>query len=404
LPPAMSDAAAAAPAVDPKGTYIANCGQDYKVARLPDFMLFRDRVLCEDDWKSAYKSKPGKGTSVQCFTQPAAEDSAGAGLNIIKVVVEFPTLDPAVIYDALHDPEFRKTWDNNMLKGYNLCQLDARNDIGYYAAKFPWPLQDRDFLNLRSWMEFDNGEYIIMNYSVKHSEVPETTKFTRGLSYNTGYYLKPMNNGPSVGTKMLYLSHSDPKGNIPHMVLNSTMTSLVPKMMAALETNSNNYAAWSAENHPQGYVPPWLTPKQSWNPAAAEAAPVSLLARTASAAEGSAASEQAADGTDRAAAVPVVTSSKEVEAMQQQLDMLKRQLFIANQKGGSDITLAPVAPRQDDTRAVQQFRSMMHDALNFVDRQYVQEGRVPTMEEYLTRLRGVIEGLAKTAKNVPPTA
>jgi len=40
------------------------------------------------------------------------------------------------LYDVLHDPIYRKTWDPNILEGEEICRIDANNDIGYYASSF----------------------------------------------------------------------------------------------------------------------------------------------------------------------------------------------------------------------------------------------------------------------------
>ena len=40
----------------------------------------------------------------------------------------------SILYDVLHDPIYRKTWDFNILEGQEICRIDANNDIGYYAS------------------------------------------------------------------------------------------------------------------------------------------------------------------------------------------------------------------------------------------------------------------------------
>ena len=39
------------------------------------------------------------------------------------------------MYDVLHDADYRRIWDDNMLECYEICQLDRCNDIGYYSSE-----------------------------------------------------------------------------------------------------------------------------------------------------------------------------------------------------------------------------------------------------------------------------
>jgi len=45
------------------------------------------------------------------------------------------------MYDVLHDGDYRRCWDENMVECYEICQLDRYNDIGYYSSKLIFILE-----------------------------------------------------------------------------------------------------------------------------------------------------------------------------------------------------------------------------------------------------------------------
>jgi hypothetical protein len=53
----------------------------------------------------------------------------------VKVHVIFSDIEALTLYDTLHDPEYRPDWDDNMIEGFLIEQLDKCNDVGYYSAK-----------------------------------------------------------------------------------------------------------------------------------------------------------------------------------------------------------------------------------------------------------------------------
>ena len=366
-----------------------------------------------------------------------AEGTLGKGLSMYKVKALFPNVVPNMMYDSLHDPDYRKTWDDNMLEGFNITQLDERNDIGYYAAKFPRFISNRDFLNQRFWMEFDNGEYMICNHTVEHKSCPLKKSCVRGVSYLTGFYIQPLRPGQSPdekGTQFLYMSHADPKGSIPTWVNNMVSSTLIPSLIGKLDTNAQNYVKWAAQTKPKGWVAPWKTPKLSWDaksvhdlptpskpPAAASSqahAPSSgnNNSRTSSASShqqehqqvhktsrsGSTASTSNVGGggggdvlsaAGAAAATPPAArrgaGGREKAGVAEEKEMFLE----AQQKALGELSLSPVPPIQaGEDKATAHYRATMHGACNFVDRQFIQEGVVPSLAEYLSRLRGVLQG------------
>lgn len=79
-----------------------------------------------------------------------------------QVRTTFTDVDSATLYDVLHDPDFRKTWDQTMLEGAEICAINPNNDIGYYASKVV--LVFFSFVSVSMWHETDNifGSFLIL--------------------------------------------------------------------------------------------------------------------------------------------------------------------------------------------------------------------------------------------------
>ncbi|GCC39703.1 hypothetical protein chiPu_0023636, partial [Chiloscyllium punctatum] len=71
----------------------------------------------------------------------------------------------------------------------------------------PKPLKNRDVVTLRSWLPM-GSDYIIMNYSVKHSKYPPRKERVRAVSVQTGYLVETNSANSSTLT---YLAQVDPK-------------------------------------------------------------------------------------------------------------------------------------------------------------------------------------------------
>ena len=53
---------------------------------------------------------------------------------IFQIHTTFAEVSPHHIYDVLHDPDYRKVWDQHMIESHDIGCLNPNNDIGYYAS------------------------------------------------------------------------------------------------------------------------------------------------------------------------------------------------------------------------------------------------------------------------------
>ncbi|XP_032907070.1 START domain-containing protein 10 [Catharus ustulatus] len=214
-----------------------------------DFGAFRAECESERGWSLTY-SKGGVGVWVQLLEPERA-------LHKIKCRMECRDVPAETLYDVLHDIEYRKKWDTNVIETFDIGRLTANSDVGYYAWRCPKPLKNRDVVTLRSWLPM-GSDYIIMNYSVKHPKYPPRKDMVRAVSIQTGYLIE------GTGAKsctITYLAQVDPKGSLPKWVVNKSSQFLAPKAMKKMYKACLKYPEWKQKHDP--HFKPWLFPEQS---------------------------------------------------------------------------------------------------------------------------------------------
>ncbi|CAF0723494.1 unnamed protein product [Didymodactylos carnosus] len=135
-------------------------------------------------------------------------------MNIVRS--EFNGISAEILYDVIHDAQYRTQWDTAMLDGYELCSVSPNSDIGYYS-----------YFGL-------NKEKYIINHSVNHVREPPKKGFVRGISYITGM--------------------------LPAWAVNKASKILVPKLMKRLLKASLKYEKWKSKNNSN--YRPWINPEQ----------------------------------------------------------------------------------------------------------------------------------------------
>jgi len=218
----------------------------YRLMGDEDFERFKSKVLDDEGWNLVHQEN--KFGPLKTWTKKTDESP----IDLVKMWCEFNGVTGETLYDVLHDADYRSVWDDKMIAGYRIQELDATNEISYYAAKAPPTITNRDFLNMRSWRALtDAGEWIIMNHSELHPDMPPQKSFVRGESILTGYLVRRKEGGCILN----YLTHSDPKGWIPNWVINTLASKYAPKILAKLYEACLAYEAWKEKQGTSGRPP-----------------------------------------------------------------------------------------------------------------------------------------------------
>jgi len=221
---------------------------EVRVSTDKDFEHFHSLVNNDDGWTNSYNKH-------NLIVKTRWTDESR--IKLIKVSYPMENVTLETLYDALHDPEYRKVWDKDMANSYDICKLNDNNVIGWYAAKMPPPLKFRDWCLLRTWKKTDK-EFMIFNHSVEHNAVPVRKNYVRSISYLTGYYGKKLDKNT---TQMIFLTQTDPKGKLPKWFVNFLSTSMTPRIMKKLYKTTLGYEKWHKKSG--AAHKPWLEPEHN---------------------------------------------------------------------------------------------------------------------------------------------
>ncbi|KAK6473704.1 PCTP-like protein [Huso huso] len=230
-----------------------------KVPDDSDFSRFQGQCESQEGWVNKY-SKSGMEVWIDLPPPtPAHHDRSQNQVKIHKIKCRMAMKDvsAASMYDVLHDGEYRRKWDTNVIESFDIARITINTDVGYYSWRCPKPLKNRDVVTLRSWLVKDD-EYMIINSSVKHPKYPPRKDLVRAISILTGFLIK--STGPNSCT-FTYLCQADPRGSLPKWFVNKASQYLAPQVLKKMHRAGQCYAEWKQSNSPN--KKPWLHPEQS---------------------------------------------------------------------------------------------------------------------------------------------
>jgi len=115
-----------------------------------------------------------------------------------------------------------------------LEKLDKHTDIFYQEYKAVFPTSARDFVNIQSVVEREDGTIINFGWTVEHPAMPPRKGFVRADAIIGGFKIVPVPGNPGKCV-INYLTWVDLKGSLPTMIVNMVATEqplVVPKIIA----------------------------------------------------------------------------------------------------------------------------------------------------------------------------
>lgn len=222
----------------------------FTIGTKEDCLRFRNFADSDDGFVLRYDDK-------KCLVWDKTVE--GESMNIVKTFSIFEETSPEMLWDLLQESQYRLQWDVNCKKMKTVVKMNATNDITYYAAKAPPGVSDRDVVCQRVWHNAGNGEYVILNTSVKHKSCPEKLAYTRAWSKLSGYLIRSHG---SAGSSLVFISQTDPKGLIPHSIMNYVTQKFVPETVATLQKAAAGFPAWKAKQ--TKFERDWDLPADGW--------------------------------------------------------------------------------------------------------------------------------------------
>ncbi|XP_050077853.1 START domain-containing protein 10-like [Anopheles maculipalpis] len=222
-----------------------------RIADDSDFEALKRLVDNHDGWTLELSK-----SDTEVYTRPVP----GCNFNMVKIHTEFADVTADIVFDVLHDPDYRKVWDSHMLASEEIGILNVNNDVGYYAMSCPPPLKPRDFVLQRSWLDTGpQGEQMLLSRSVPHKNYPPKKGYVRAMSYITGFVLRT-NENSKTGCILKYVAHCDPQGTLPPWLVNKVTHTLGPRMVKDLKKAALGYASWK-QTQPH-LRKPWRFPEE----------------------------------------------------------------------------------------------------------------------------------------------
>ncbi|MGK0367647.1 MAG: hypothetical protein ACI9QD_000785 [Thermoproteota archaeon] len=135
----------------------------------------------------------------------------------------------------LRNVEENKKWDKNTKAKYTIENISDIEAITYSRSSIPWPFKDREFI-LRNKLSVNKKEMtlIVKSDSMVDKRSPKRKKYVRA-NINVIFRIRPLKNKTLVDM----IIKVDPKGSIPHWVVNIVQKSMPYDFLTSITNYAN---------------------------------------------------------------------------------------------------------------------------------------------------------------------
>lgn len=153
-------------------------------------------------------------------------------ISLYKIFGRFDSISAVEFYNAQVNDQYRTLWDKSVSSLFVVDNITNNREIVYWATKFPFPLQDRDYVFERSHFMDDSSKRIeISSRSITHKSKAETFKFVRVFNYGSSLVIRAEEDLYQRGMSYCLTYYDDFGMPIPAQVKDRLANTKIPEFL-----------------------------------------------------------------------------------------------------------------------------------------------------------------------------
>ncbi|CAH1784595.1 unnamed protein product [Owenia fusiformis] len=155
-----------------------------------------------------------------------------------KIYGTYNDVPARAFYDVNLDLEFRKHWDNLVIK-LECIEEDRKSgqEVIHWVVHYPYPMYSREYVYVRRRnIDVENKVMVIVNQATDHPSYPETNSYVRVHRYFSKIVIKPHTTFDENGFDYVMTYSDDPKTSLPSITYNWMASTGVPDYVDKLHS------------------------------------------------------------------------------------------------------------------------------------------------------------------------